>query len=306
MSNGANDNSPVNGSGTDNASASRQITVTVSRPKAAVATVKSSSVAAQHKADKNSKNTVAKKPDSLNDKRLAIYQAQLARQKTPHTSPFPIETRRDHFIELARFQTAIELDRRGIEEMDALYTGFDHLYVVDDLIKQIKTDLPEHTRFGWEATSRVRNYLNLPTAGVLPKNVDELADNSSIMCYALTHFGVASYTNDRATFMGNIAGYLLMSYYFAHLKIQYGVTPLRQGIIQDFDYETPTVASNTQCVANLPMVVKKKIYQLAVFCAQVSLYSVDKAIEKMLITEVNDFDKKKEQGILANLLRYGG
>lgn len=302
MTNGANDNSPVNEVNTDNVP-SRQITVTVSRPKAAVSSVKKES---PNKPQKKAQQTTAKKADSLNDKRLAIYHAQQARQQSPVDAPFPIEKCRDNFIELVRFQTAIDLDRRGIQEMDALYTGFDHLYVIDDLIKEIKSNLPTHTDYGWEATSRVRNYLNLPTVGVLPKTIDELEDNRSIMCYVLTHFGVASYTNDRAIYIGNVAGYLLMSYYFAHLKIQYGVTPLREGVVQDFEYTTPTVATNTQCVADLPMVVKKKIYQLAVFCAQVSLYSVDKAIEKMLITEVNDFDKKKEQGILANLLRYGG
>lgn len=312
MTNGGDENSPVNGTQTSSVPEKRQITVTINRSQ------KADTPATQSKNSKN-KATVATKPstssqaankptkaDSVNEQRLRIYQAQLARQQAPATAPFPIEKQRDQFIELARFETAVALDRRGIEEMDALYTGYDHLYLVDDLIQQILRDLPDHPRYAWEATSRVRNYLNLPTVGVLPRNVDALEDNRSIMCYTLTHFGVASYTNDRAIFMGNIAGYLLMSYYFAHLKIQYGVTPLKQGVVNDFTYVTPTVESNTQCVSDIPMVVKKKIYQLAVFCARLSLYRVDKAIEKMLITEVNDFDKKKEQRLLDDLLKYGG
>lgn len=300
MANGTNDNSEANEIHISHVSSSdpRHITVTVTK--------KTQTAETDTTEKKTTKKVVAPKPDSLNDQRLAIYHEQLARQKTPKTAPFPIETHRDALIELKRFDTAVALDRRGIEEMDALYTGFDHLYLVDDLIQQIVADLPEHTPYGWEATSRVQNHLNLPTVGALPRTVSELGDNQSIIAYALTHFGVASYTNDRAIFIGNIAGYLLMSYFFAHLKIQYGVTPLRAGTVVGFDYSTPTVASNTQNVANLSLNVKKKIYQLAVFCGQISLYSVDKAIEKMLITEVNDFDKKKEQKLLQNLLRYGG
>lgn len=242
---------------------------------------------------------------TIHDLRSHLYKKQRQRLANKSTHPFPIETLRDQLIEIKRFAVAQDLDKRGIAEMDALYLGFDHLYVVDDLIQQIMLDLPQHEPCGWEATSSSRNHLNVPTVGALSRSQAPVVDDS-IMCYALTHFGVASYTADRATFIGNIAGYLLMSYYFAYLKIGYGVHSLGQASVKNETYVTPTVESNTKNVQNLPMVVKKKIYQLAVFCGQISLYSVNKAIEKMLIAEVNDFDKQKEQQVLANLLRYGG
>lgn len=245
-------------------------------------------------------------PETTDDQRLRFFAQQREAYQAFQKQVFPIESLRSQFVELARFRVAQSLDKRGIPEMDALYTGFDHLYVVDDLIKQIRADLPAHQRFGWLINSAGRNHLNLPHANGANQPPDALANHNSITCYALTQFGVASYTNDRSVFLGNIAGYLFASYFCAHLKLGYSVTPLSQGKVKGYTYLTPNVETNTRHVQNLSLVTKKKIYQLAVFCAQVSLFSVNKAIEKMLIADVNDFDKKKEQAILTDLLRYGG
>lgn len=257
------------------------------------------------------KKTVAKtSQELLNEARLTLYVTQenwlrnLLRDKP--SKPFVIETLRDNFVETKRFALAESKNLRGLAEMDELYAGFDHLYMVDDMLGDILATMPAQMPAGWEVTSRVRNYLNVATVGVLPAQVPATANHASICAYVLNHFGVASYTNDRAYFIGHIVGYLFICYYFSYLKIQYGVLPMQKNTVKGYDYQVVSIADQVSFIQALDYDTKKTVYRLAVFCAKISLYAIDKVIEKMLIAEVNDFDKNIEIKLLEDMLKYGG
>lgn len=257
------------------------------------------------------KKTVAKtSQELLHEARLTLYVTQenwlrnLLRDKP--SKPFVIETLRDNFVETKRFALAESKNLRGLAEMDELYAGFDHLYMVDDMLGDILATMPAQMPAGWEVTSRVRNYLNVATVGVLPAQVPATANHASICAYVLNHFGVASYTNDRAYFIGHIVGYLFICYYFSYLKIQYGVLPMQKNTVKGYDYQVVSIADQVSFIQALDYDTKKTVYRLAVFCAKISLYAIDKVIEKMLIAEVNDFDKNIEIKLLEDMLKYGG
>ena len=100
-------------------------------------------------------------------------------------------------------------------------------------------------------------------------------------------------------------GYLFSCYFCAHLSIIYSVTALGQDVVIDYDYASLETPHMVRLLQGLDGYCKKRIYQLAVICARLSVYASDKRIEKMLITEVNDFDKKLQQQHLDVLLLQG-
>lgn len=121
----------------------------------------------------------------------------------------------------------------------------------------------------------------------------------------LGHFGVSSFTYDRAYYIGHVIGYLFSCYFCAHLSISYGVTALGEDVVEGYDYASLETPYMVRLLQGLDGYCKKRVYQLAVICARLSVYASDKRIEKMLIAEVNDFDKKLQQQHLDVLLLQG-
>jgi hypothetical protein len=64
------------------------------------------------------------------------------------------------------------------------------------------------------------------------------------------------------------------------------------------------VAELVRLLQSLDESLKAQVYQLAIYCAQISEYAVDKRIEKMLITEVNSFNKQDLRDELSVLVQY--
>ena len=94
-------------------------------------------------------------------------------------------------------------------------------------------------------------------------------------------------------------------YFCAHLSISYGVTALGQQVVADYDYASLETPHMVRLLQGLDGYCKKRVYQLAVICARLSVFASDKRIERMLIAEVNDFDKKLQQQHLDVLLSQG-
>lgn len=252
-----------------------------------------------------SKDNAENKVETVEAQRHRIHQKQTNAIEQLSKTVFPIETIRQNLLEWQRFKVVKDLDKRGLNEVDELYTAFDHLYLIDDILQQVLPNLHQHDCFGWKLNSASTNKLSLDVVGNQINN--NLAESfKSAAAYTLAHFGSSSYLKDSSIFIGNIAGYLFVSYFCAHLKISYSVTSLPQSVLPDASYQTPTIVTNTQQVQSLPLQTKKQIYQLAVLCANISVHAINKVIETMLIADVNDFDKKKEQEVLKNMMRYGG
>lgn len=247
---------------------------------------------------------------SVAEQRLSLYCAQHERTRqlymadTELRPTYLIQSLKSQFVEYQHYKMSAELDKRGINEVSSVHRLWQQLHVVDDLIEDIVRHMPAQMPVGWQLTSQGRNYLCLPTVGRL--RIDKpVADQGSLTSYVLGHFGVASYTYDRGYFIGHVVGYLFCCYYFAHQSITYGVTSLSEKTVQGFDYVSLQTPQLVRLLQGLDVYCKKRIYQLAVICARLSQYATDKRIEKMLIAEVNEFDKTLQQRHLDVLLTQG-
>ena len=255
---------------------------------------------------------------SLNDsdssvaaQRVALYQTQHSRTQQLYlasaaTRPtYLVQTLKTQFAEYQQYLLAQQLDKRGLTDTDNIERLWQQLHVVDDIIEDIVRHMPVQQPAGWQLTTQDGyNPLCLATIGKL-KHHKPVFDQGSLNSYVLSHFGVSSFTYDRGYYIGHVVGYLFSCYFFAHLSISYGVTALGQDVVSDYDYASLETPHMVRLLQGLDGYCKKRIYQLAVICARLSVFASDKRIERMLIAEVNDFDKKLQQQHLDVLLLQG-
>lgn len=243
--------------------------------------------------------------------RILHYQRQHERTRqlylaSAHTRPtYLVQLLKRQFVEYQQYELAQQLDKRGLIDTEALTRLWQQLHVVDDIITDIIQHMPAQQPAGWQITVQEgHNPLCLPTIGQL-KHPKPILDQASLNSYVLGHFGVSSFTYDRGYYIGHVMGYLFSCYFCAHLSIIYSVTALGKDVIADYEYASLETSHMVRLLQGLDGYCKKRIYQLAVICARLSVYASDKRIEKMLITEVNDFDKKLQQQHLDMLLLQG-
>lgn len=243
--------------------------------------------------------------------RVALYRAQHERTRLLYIAPaivrptYLVATLKSQFVEYQQYIMAEQLDKRGLFDTAALERLWQQLHVVDDIIADIVLHMPAQQPAGWQLTVHEGyNPLCLASVGQL-KHPKPIADQGSLNSYVLSHFGVSSFTYDRGYYIGHVVGYLFSCYFFAHLSISYGVTALGESVVEGYDYASLETPHMVRLLQGLDGYCKKRIYQLAVICARLSVYATDKRIEKMLIAEVNDFDKKLQQQHLDVLLLQG-
>lgn len=248
---------------------------------------------------------------SIATQRVALYRAQHERTRllymaTSSTRPtYLVQTLKSQFEEYQQYLLAEQLDKRGLLDTESLERLWQQLHVVDDIIADIVRHMPAQQPAGWQLTTQDgRNPLRFATIGKL-KYPKPIRDQASLNSYVLGHFGVNSFTYDRGYYIGHVVGYLFSCYFCAHLAISYGVNALGAQVVDGYDYATLETPHMVRLLQGLDGYCKKRIYQLAVICARLSVYASDKRIEKMLIAEVNDFDKKLQQQHLDMLLLQG-
>ena len=248
---------------------------------------------------------------SIAEQRVALYHRQHQRTRllyeaSANTRPtYLIQHLKSQFIEYQHYQLAEQLDKRGLLDTESITMLWQQLHIIDDIIDDIVRHMPAQQPAGWQLTTQDgRNPLCLTTIGKL-KHDKPILDHASINSYVLGHFGVSSFTYDRGYYIGHVVGYLFCCYYCAHMSISYGVTALGGQVVSDYDYASLETPYMVRLLQGLDGYCKKRIYQLAVICARLSVYATDKRIEKMLIAEVNDFDKKLQQQHLEVLLSQG-
>lgn len=243
--------------------------------------------------------------------RLALYRRQHERTRQLYmasaaTRPtYLVQTLKTQFAEYQQYLLAQQLDKRGLMDTDGLERLWQQLHVVDDIIEDIVRHMPAQQPAGWQLTTQDgHNPLRFPTVGKL-KHDKPIVDQGSLNSYVLGHFGVSSFTYDRAYYIGHVVGYLFSCYFCAHLSISYGVTALAPQVVSDYEYASLETPHMVRLLQGLDGYCKKRVYQLAVICARLSVFASDKRIERMLIAEVNDFDKKLQQQHLDVLLLQG-
>ena len=248
---------------------------------------------------------------SIAQQRAALYHAQYERTRLLYvasaaTRPtYLVQTLKSQFAEYQQYLLSQQLDKRGLMDTDGLERLWQQLHVVDDIIADIVRHMPAQQPAGWQLTTQDgRNPLCFATVGKL-KHGKPVRDQGSLNSYVLGHFGVSSFTYDRGYYIGHVVGYLFSCYFCAHLSISYGVTALGQQVVTDYDYASLETPHMVRLLQGLDTYCKKRIYQLAVICARLSVFASDKRIERMLIAEVNDFDKKLQQQHLDVLLLQG-
>ena len=246
-----------------------------------------------------------------NSQRVALYRAQHERTRLLYLASassrptYLVQTLKPQFIEYQHYLLAEQLDKRGLLDTDAIERLWQQLHVVDDIIADIVRLMPAQQPAGWQLTTQEgHNPLCLATIGKL-KHPKPVQDQASLNSYVLAHFGVSSFSYDRSYYIGHVIGYLFSCYYCAHLSISYGITALGTHVVQGYDYASLETPYMVRLLQGLDGYCKKRVYQLAVICARLSVYATDKRIEKMLIAEVNDFDKKLQQQHLDMLLLQG-
>ena len=243
--------------------------------------------------------------------RVALYHAQHERTRQLYmasaaTRPtYLVQTLKTQFAEYQQYLLAQQLDKRGLMDTDGLERLWQQLHVVDDIIEDIVRHMPAQQPAGWQLTTQDgHNPLRFATIGKL-KHGKPILDQGSLNSYVLGHFGVSSFTYDRGYYIGHVVGYLFSCYFCAHLSISYGVTALGPQFVSDYEYASLETPHMVRLLQGLDGYCKKRIYQLAVICARLSVFASDKRIERMLIAEVNDFDKKLQQQHLDVLLLQG-
>ena len=248
---------------------------------------------------------------SIAEQRVSLYRAQHERTRLLYvasaaTRPtYLVQTLKSQFAEYQQYQLAQQLDKRGLMDTDGLERLWQQLHVVDDIIADIVRHMPAQQPAGWQLTTQDgRNPLCFATVGKL-KQGKPIRDQGSLNSYVLGHFGVSSFTYDRGYYIGHVIGYLFSCYFCAHLSISYGVTALGQQVVADYEYASLETPHMVRLLQGLDGYCKKRIYQLAIICARLSVFASDKRIERMLIAEVNDFDKTLQQQHLDVLLLQG-
>lgn len=218
---------------------------------------------------------------------------------------FYLTDRQCRFIETQKLKVAYHLNARDVVGLNQLQVLFNHLHVVDDLLLAVTSRMPPQRPLGWQLMSIGQNLMNLPTTIPL-RSLGEARDiEHSLASTILQFFGVGCYSVDRGYFIGHVLGYLFSCYYFAHLGISYAVTPLKDTIAKDYPYQCVEVPALVRLLQQTDESLKTQVYQLAVYAAQISEYAIEKRIEKMLITEVNSFNKQDLRNELANYVQYG-
>lgn len=248
---------------------------------------------------------------SIAEQRVALYHAQHERTRLLYVASagirptYLVQTLKSQFAEYQQYLLAQQLDKRGLIDTEGLEHLWQQLHVVDDIIADIVRHMPAQQPAGWQLTTQDgRNPLCFATVGKL-KHGKPIRDQGSLNSYVLGHFGVSSFTYDRGYYIGHVVGYLFSCYFCAHLSISYGVSALGQQVITDYEYASLETPHMVRLLQGLDGYCKKRIYQLAVICARLSVFASDKRIERMLIAEVNDFDKKLQQQHLDVLLLQG-
>ena len=243
--------------------------------------------------------------------RVSLYHTQHERTRLLYLASaairptYLVQTLKSQFAEYQQYLLAQQLDKRGLMDTDGIERLWQQLHVVDDIIADIVRHMPAQQPAGWQLTAQDgRNPLCFATVGKL-KYGKPIRDQGSLNSYVLGHFGVSSFTYDRGYYIGHVIGYLFSCYFCAHLSISYGVTALGQQVVADYDYASLETPHMVRLLQGLDGYCKKRIYQLAVICARLSVFASDKRIERMLIAEVNDFDKKLQQQHLDVLLLQG-
>ena len=229
---------------------------------------------------------------------------QFFEHSQPHQLLFYISSKKNQFVETKKLQVAKYLNMRDNVGLMQLQHLFNNLHIVDDLVMSISHHLPPQRPIAWQMVSQQRNLMNLPTVGLMPSMPEYRGLEHSLAATVIEFLGVACYHNDRGYFVGHILGYLFSCYYFAHLGVNYSVTPLKESVIPNYPYQAVNVAELVRLLQELDESLKSQVYQLAIYCAQVSEYAVDKRIEKMLITEVNSFNKQALRDELSVLVQY--
>ncbi|MFZ2844456.1 hypothetical protein [Psychrobacter sp.] len=273
--------------------------------------VEQSNVSTASQLPTNQTLNLAASDTNIAAQRVALYQAQHERTRQLYmasaaTRPtYLVQTLKTQFAEYQQYLLAQQLDKRGLMDTDLLERLWQQLHVVDDIIEDIVRHMPAQQPAGWQLTVQDgHNPLCFATVGKL-KHDKPIQDQSSLNSYVLGHFGVSSFTYDRGYYIGHVVGYLFSCYFCAHLSISYGVTALGQQVVSDYDYASLETPHMVRLLQGLDSYCKKRIYQLAVICARLSVFASDKRIERMLIAEVNDFDKKLQQQHLDVLLLQG-
>ena len=237
---------------------------------------------------------------SQHERTRQLYMASAATRPT-----YLVQTLKTQFAEYQQYLLAQQLDKRGLMDTDGLERLWQQLHVVDDIIEDIVRHMPAQQPAGWQLTTQDgHNPLRFPTVGKL-KHDKPILDQGSLNSYVLGHFGVSSFTYDRGYYIGHVVGYLFSCYFCAHLSISYGVSALGPQVVSDYEYASLETPHMVRLLQGLDGYCKKRVYQLAVICARLSVFASDKRIERMLIAEVNDFDKKLQQQHLDVLLLQG-
>ncbi|MFW2176599.1 MULTISPECIES: hypothetical protein [unclassified Moraxella] len=237
--------------------------------------------------------------------RLFRQQEQRVTQCHQNGTAFYISQKSAQFKELHKLQTAHYLNSRDTVELGQLMKMVDTLHVVDDLVLGLVSQMPAQRPLGWQMTAQNANLLNLPTVGIDPYSPDYRRVEQSLASTVLQFFGVACYQPNAGYFIGHILGYLFCCYYFAHLGVGYSVTPLKETVVANYPYQWVNVPESVRLLQELDESLKAQVYQLAIYVAQISEYAIDKRIERMLIAEVNSFNKQDLREELSAQLQYG-
>ena len=216
---------------------------------------------------------------------------------------------RDHMQaqELQRLATRELPQVAELGELDA------HYFIVDDLLREVSQATDQLPLHGWIAVSNIANPLGLPAVVILTA-ADQLRARKklglqppvTLASYVLSRLGLCCYSAKGSEIIGTAASFLFVYYFLEHLKLTKRFTALP--IIPNLDHEfmpADTIVT-VQATRELEATVKRKVYQLAYFCAEVSKTRVDRlTLQALDHACASELDRGREQQSLHERLKFG-
>ena len=211
---------------------------------------------------------------------------------------------------------ASELQRLAIRELPevAQLGELDaHYFIVDDLLREVTQACDHLTLYGWIAVSNIANPMGLP-AVVIQTAADQLRARKklgmqppvTLASYVLSRLGLCCYSAKGSEFIGTAASFLFVYYFLEHLKLtkRFSALPIIPNL--DHEFAPADTIVTVQATRELDIRVKRRVYQLAYFCAEVSKTRVDRlTLQALEQACTSDLDRATEQKQLHERLRFG-
>ena len=184
--------------------------------------------------------------------------------------------------------------------------------MVDDLLRDINQAIQSEPNYGWIFVSNVANPMGLPVV-VIRSAADQLRARKklglqspvTLASYVLTRLGLCCYSAKGSEIIGSAASFLFVYYFLEHLKLTKRFVELEPIVDLNHEFSPGDTLTTVQAIRGLEASMKRQVYQLAYFCAEVSKTRIDRLAMYALDQACgSDLDRTDEQLALQERINF--